>query len=68
MYCGDASRVRLSTGPGIAVPLVATAFVASNIDRTRPILHEYGYLPKTISKESTSTASHMPSSQSSDRC
>src|SRR5215210_6061274 len=34
----------------MTVPLVAAAFFGGNIDETRRFLHEYGYMPKMISK------------------
>lgn len=46
----DDPQVRLSTAEVMTVPLVASTFFGSNIDKTRRFLHEYGYMPKMISK------------------
>ena len=46
----DDPQVRLTTAEVMTVPLVAAAFFGGNIDETRRFLHEYGYMPKMISK------------------
>ena len=46
----DDPQVQLSTAEVMTVPLVAAAFFGGNIDETRRFLHEYGYMPKMISK------------------
>ena len=46
----DDPQVRLSTAEVMTVALVAATFFGANIDETRRFLHEYGYMPKMISK------------------
>lgn len=46
----DDPQVRLSTAEVMSVPLVAAAFFAGNIDKSRSFLEEYGYIPDMISK------------------
>jgi hypothetical protein len=46
----DDPQVRLSSAEVMTVPLVAATFFGANIDKTRRFLHEYGYMPKMISK------------------
>ena len=46
----DDPQVRLSTAEVMTVPLVAATFFGANIDRTCRFLHEYGYMPRMISK------------------
>jgi hypothetical protein len=46
----DDPQVRLSTAEVMSVPLVASTFFGANIDQTCRFLHEYGYMPKMISK------------------
>jgi Transposase DDE domain len=46
----DDPQVRLSTAEVMTVPLVAATFFGANIDKTCQFLHEYGYMPKMISK------------------
>jgi len=46
----DDPQVRLTTAEVMCVPLVAATFFGANIDKTRRFLHEYGYMPKMISK------------------
>jgi hypothetical protein len=46
----DDPQVRLSTAEVMTVPLVAATFFGANIDKTCRFLHEYGYMPKMISK------------------
>jgi hypothetical protein len=46
----DDPQVRLTTAEVMTVPLVAATFFGANIDKTCRFLHEYGYMPKMISK------------------
>ena len=46
----DDPRVRPTTAEVMTVPLVAASFFGANIDETRRFLHEYGCMPKMISK------------------
>jgi hypothetical protein len=47
----DDPQVRISTAEVMSVPfLVAATFFGGNIDKTRPFLNEYGYMPKMVSK------------------
>jgi hypothetical protein len=46
----DDPQVRLTTAEVMTVPLVAATFFSGNLDKTRRFLHEYGYMPKMISK------------------
>jgi hypothetical protein len=46
----DDPQIRLSTAEVMTVPLVAATFFGGNIDKTCRFLHEYGYMPKMISK------------------
>jgi hypothetical protein len=46
----DDPQVRLSSAEVMTVPLVAATFFGANIDKTHLFLHEYGYMPKMISK------------------
>jgi hypothetical protein len=46
----DDPQVQLSTAEVMSVPLVAATFFGGNIDKTCRFLHEYGYMPKMISK------------------
>jgi hypothetical protein len=46
----DDPQVRLTTAEVMTVPLVAASFFGGNIEKTRRFLHEYGYMPKMISK------------------
>jgi hypothetical protein len=46
----DDPQARLSTAEVMTIPLVAATFFAGNIDKTRLFLHEYGYMPRMISK------------------
>src|SRR3954471_21736814 len=46
----DDPQSHLSTAEVMTVPLVAATFFGANIDKTRRFLHEYGYMPKMISK------------------
>ena len=46
----DDPQVQLSTAEVMSVPLVAATFFGANLDKTRRFLHEYGYMPKMISK------------------
>ena len=46
----DDPHARLSTAEVMSVPLVATTFFDGNIDKARLFLHEYGYMPRMISK------------------
>jgi Transposase DDE domain len=46
----DDPQVRLTTAEVMTVPLVAATFFGANIDETCRFLHEYGYMPKMISK------------------
>lgn len=46
----DDPQARLSTAEVMTVALVASAFFASNIDRSRLFLHQHGYMPKMVSK------------------
>ena len=46
----DDPKVRLTTAEVMTVPLVAATFFGANIDKTCRFLHEYGYMPKMISK------------------
>ena len=50
MRCSDDPQVRLSTAEVMTVPLVAATFFGASIDEARRFLHEYGYMPKMISK------------------
>jgi hypothetical protein len=50
MHRFDDPQVRLSTAEVMSVPLVAATFFGGNIDKTCRFLHEYGYMPKMISK------------------
>ncbi|MCA1838630.1 MAG: IS982 family transposase [Actinobacteria bacterium] len=50
MRCFDDPQVRLTTAEVMSVALVAATFFGANIDKTRRFLHEYGYMPKMISK------------------
>ncbi|MDQ3834561.1 MAG: IS982 family transposase [Actinomycetota bacterium] len=50
MRCFDDPQVWLSTAEVMTVPLVAATFFGANIDEARRFLHEYGYMPKMISK------------------
>jgi hypothetical protein len=40
----DDPQVKLSTAEMMTVPLVSAAFFSGNIDKTRLLLHEYGYM------------------------
>jgi Transposase DDE domain len=46
----DDPQARLSTAEVMTIPLVAATFFSGNIDKTRLFLHEYGYMPRMISK------------------
>jgi Transposase DDE domain len=46
----DDPQARLSTAEVMTIPLVAATFFGGNIDKTRLFLHEYGYMPKMLSK------------------
>lgn len=46
----DDPQTRLSTAEVMTIPLVAATFFGANIGKTRRFLHEYGYMPKMISK------------------
>jgi hypothetical protein len=46
----DDPQLQLSTAEVMSVPLVAATFFGGNIDKTCRFLHEYGYMPKMISK------------------
>jgi hypothetical protein len=46
----DDPQARLSSAEVMTVALVASAFFASNIERSRRFLHEHGYMPNMISK------------------
>lgn len=46
----DDPQTRLSTAEVMTIPLVASTFFGGEIDKTRRFLHEYGYMPKMISK------------------
>ena len=46
----DDPQVRLSTAEVMTIPLVAATFFSGNIDKARRFLHEYGYMPRMISK------------------
>lgn len=46
----DDPQIRLSTAEVMTIPLVAATFFGGNIEKTRRFLHEYGYMPKMISK------------------
>jgi Transposase DDE domain len=46
----DDPQARLSTAEVMTIPLVAAAFFGANIEKTRLFLHEYGYMPRMISK------------------
>jgi hypothetical protein len=50
MHRFDDPQVRLSNAEVMTVPLVAATFFGANIDKTCRFLHEYGYMPKMISK------------------
>src|SRR4051812_5011777 len=50
MRIRDDPQVRLTTAEAMTVPLVAATFFSANIDKTCRFLHEYGYMPKMISK------------------
>ena len=54
----DGPQVRLSTAGVMTVPLVSAAFFSGNIiDKTRLLLHEYGYMKEMISE---SGPNHLP--------
>ena len=46
----DDPQTRLSTAEVMTIPLVASTFFGGEIEKTRRFLHEYGYIPKMISK------------------
>jgi len=46
----DDPQVQLSTAEVMSVPVLAATFFGGNIDKTCRFLHEYGYMPKMISK------------------
>ncbi len=46
----DDPQARLSTAEVMTIPLVAAAFFAGNIDKSRLFLEEYGYMPDMISR------------------
>ena len=50
MHHFDDPQVQLSTAEVMSVPLLAATFFGGNIDKTCRFLHEYGYMPKMISK------------------
>src|SRR5947209_37371 len=46
----DDPHTLLSTAEVMTIPLVASTFFGGNIDKTSRFLHEYGYMPRMISK------------------
>jgi hypothetical protein len=50
MHYRDDPQARMTTAEVMTIPLVAAAFFGGNIDKTRLFLHEYGYMPKMVSK------------------
>lgn len=46
----DDPQTRLSTAEVMTVPLVASTFFGGEIEKTHRFLHEFGYMPKMLSK------------------